>query len=339
MSGGNAHERAKERASKQRAAEMEKKNKRDGASPSGNLPVRPLDGDDMVWVDTPGGRRLEHPPDTLPAQQQGSNTVIAMVKSKSERAKWKTPLFWTIAGIFGSTALAVVIFGGADIRLVPVLMTIAVLFALLEIVKRDAVRNGLSLATVLLCIVSVFILDRWFVVRKSNTSVPTAPTSDLAISSIQMLQDNKGHALLANVHYENDGPNTISAKHFYCVKLFASFPFKSINDKPAFDDTFGQSCIDGFRHDPQVASAPMLSVPRHTPLLVSIPIPPIPLNKQLLKELTPNGGGIVYFMGIFQYADSVGMHELQYCFTYQGNPDVMVLCHGHNGAFSPTQFK
>ncbi len=54
---------------------------------------------------------------------------------------WKTPLLWTLSGVALSGVLAVLIFGGADTRWVPILLTLATFFALPEIIKNPGRRR------------------------------------------------------------------------------------------------------------------------------------------------------------------------------------------------------
>jgi len=73
-------------------------------------------------------------------------------KIKEERAEWKTPLFWTIAGVSLGGAFAVVISPGADPRWIPALIAIFILFALPEIVKNPGRRRFGNVITVLACL-------------------------------------------------------------------------------------------------------------------------------------------------------------------------------------------
>jgi hypothetical protein len=69
---------------------------------------------------------------------------------------WKTPLLWTLAGVALSGVLAVLIFGGADKRWVPVLLTFAIFFALPEIVKDLERRRFSYIVTGLVCVFWVY---------------------------------------------------------------------------------------------------------------------------------------------------------------------------------------
>lgn len=94
------------------------------------------------------------------------------------RPRWKSSsLYWTLASIFGSTAVGVLTFGGADIRLAPILLTLAVLFALPEITTNAKLRRILSLLTLVGCVIVVAGLTKWPVVRDKVDFVISAPQS------------------------------------------------------------------------------------------------------------------------------------------------------------------
>lgn len=75
--------------------------------------------------------------------------------SSMPRAPWKTPLYWTVAGVTFGLALTISILGGADRRWIPALSAIAVLFALPEIVKNEGRRRAVTVITMLTCVFSL----------------------------------------------------------------------------------------------------------------------------------------------------------------------------------------
>jgi hypothetical protein len=62
---------------------------------------------------------------------------------------WKTPLLWTLVGVALSGAFGVLIFGGADPRWIPLLVALAIVFALPELVKNTDRRRKWQLATMI----------------------------------------------------------------------------------------------------------------------------------------------------------------------------------------------
>jgi hypothetical protein len=99
---------------------------------------------------------------TAPATLQATAHVVP-------KPPWRPWLLWGSASVLASAGLGVLISGGADIRWVPVLFALAVLFALPEICQKTRTRRVASLVTVLCCAFIVSLLSR---------AMPSPPSPD-----------------------------------------------------------------------------------------------------------------------------------------------------------------
>lgn len=97
----------------------------------------------------------------LGERRQMPSEGIPEGNKQTKEIKWASPFNWTICGVSLSGALAVMIFGGADARWVPILISIALLFAWPEIIRNVSARRTVSVLTMLGCIIAIWVLTEW----------------------------------------------------------------------------------------------------------------------------------------------------------------------------------
>lgn len=181
-------------------------------------------------------------------------------------------------------------------------------------------RRGVKLSCSTLLVIGLIGFAIWLNGWKSE------PTSDLAITRVQVLPFGVGLPMGASIFYINESSTTLSVQGYGGMYIQTGLSIAKEEDRRKLEESVWSDFIHDIKKDPP---PPHMPVPGHIELHVTAPPSP-----PILRTAIP-GNAVIYFLGLIQYKDATGIHESDVCYFVHGNPDVPFLCRDHNGTVRP----